>query len=210
MVIAKRNRSLNSGFIVRKISNGEGVERTFQLYSPIIAGIEVKRRGDVRRARLYHLRQRSGKVGPHQREARLTTGQPVTTPHRSRATRSGFVGQAAPPADKLPAGGEAPDVQLPSPYPRPPGGAGGPVPMRTWPGRPVALTPEALRRRFGSAGLAARDPRRHRPKSTGNSRPRPCWCRCYSAPGLRVLLTQRGHLRDHAGQISFPAAGPSR
>jgi large subunit ribosomal protein L19 len=61
VVIAKRNRSLNSSFIVRKISNGEGVERTFQLYSPIIAGITVKRRGDVRRAKLYYLRQRSGK-----------------------------------------------------------------------------------------------------------------------------------------------------
>ena len=61
VVIAKRNRSLNSSFIVRKFSNGEGVERTFQLYSPIIAGIEVKRRGDVRRAKLYYLRQRSGK-----------------------------------------------------------------------------------------------------------------------------------------------------
>jgi len=61
VVIAKRNRSLNSSFIVRKVSNGEGVERTFQLYSPIIASIEVKRRGDVRRAKLYFLRQRSGK-----------------------------------------------------------------------------------------------------------------------------------------------------
>ena len=60
-VIAKRNKGLNSSFIVRKISNGEGVERTFQLYSPIIAGIEVKRRGDVRRAKLYYLRDRSGK-----------------------------------------------------------------------------------------------------------------------------------------------------
>ena len=61
VVIAKRNRGLNSAFIVRKISNGEGVERTFQLYSPIIAGIEVKRRGDVRRAKLYYLRERTGK-----------------------------------------------------------------------------------------------------------------------------------------------------
>jgi large subunit ribosomal protein L19 len=59
VVIAKRNRGLNSSFIVRKISSGEGVERTFQLYSPLIAGIEVKRRGDVRRAKLYYLRQRS-------------------------------------------------------------------------------------------------------------------------------------------------------
>ena len=61
VVIAKRNRGLNSSFIVRKISNGEGVERTFQLYSPLISAIEVKRRGDVRRAKLYYLRQRSGK-----------------------------------------------------------------------------------------------------------------------------------------------------
>ena len=61
VVIAKRNSSLNSSFIVRKISNGEGVERTFQTYSPLIASIEVKRRGDVRRAKLYYLRERSGK-----------------------------------------------------------------------------------------------------------------------------------------------------
>lgn len=61
VVIAKRNRSLNSSFIVRKISSGEGVERTFQLYSPLIEKIEVKRRGDVRRAKLYYLRDRSGK-----------------------------------------------------------------------------------------------------------------------------------------------------
>ena len=61
VVIAKRNRGLNSSFIVRKISSGEGVERTFQTYSPLLAGIEVKRCGDVRRAKLYYLRQRSGK-----------------------------------------------------------------------------------------------------------------------------------------------------
>jgi len=61
VVIAKRNRGLNSSFIVRKVSSGEGVERTFQLYSPLIANIEVKRRGDVRRAKLYYLRERSGK-----------------------------------------------------------------------------------------------------------------------------------------------------
>ncbi|WP_336511612.1 50S ribosomal protein L19 [Candidatus Accumulibacter phosphatis] len=61
VVIAKRNRGLNSSFIVRKVSSGEGVERTFQTYSPLVAAIEVKRRGDVRRAKLYYLRQRSGK-----------------------------------------------------------------------------------------------------------------------------------------------------
>jgi large subunit ribosomal protein L19 len=61
VVVAKRNRGLNSSFIVRKISSGEGVERTFQTYSPLIASIELKRRGDVRRAKLYYLRARSGK-----------------------------------------------------------------------------------------------------------------------------------------------------
>jgi len=61
VVIAKRNRGLHSSFIVRKISSGEGVERTFQTYSPLIASIELKRRGDVRRAKLYYLRDRSGK-----------------------------------------------------------------------------------------------------------------------------------------------------
>lgn len=61
VVIGRRNRGLNSSFLVRKISSGEGVERTFQLYSPAVASIEVKRRGDVRRAKLYYLRARSGK-----------------------------------------------------------------------------------------------------------------------------------------------------
>jgi large subunit ribosomal protein L19 len=61
MVIAKRNRGLNSSFIVRKVSSGEGVERTFQTHSPLIASIEVKRKGEVRRAKLYYLRARSGK-----------------------------------------------------------------------------------------------------------------------------------------------------
>lgn len=62
VVIAVRNRGLNSSFIVRKISSGEGVERTFQTYSPMIAGIEVKRHGDVCRSKLYYLRERSGKA----------------------------------------------------------------------------------------------------------------------------------------------------
>jgi len=61
VVIARRNRGLNSAFTVRKISHGEGVERVFQTYSPSIASIEIKRRGDVRRAKLYYLRERSGK-----------------------------------------------------------------------------------------------------------------------------------------------------
>ena len=62
VVIAVRNRGLNSSFIVRKISSGEGVERTFQTYSPMIAGVEVKRHGDVCRSKLYYLRERSGKA----------------------------------------------------------------------------------------------------------------------------------------------------
>jgi large subunit ribosomal protein L19 len=61
VVIGKRSRGLNSSFIVRKISHGVGVERTFQTYSPLIAEIEVKRRGDVRQAKLYYLRERSGR-----------------------------------------------------------------------------------------------------------------------------------------------------
>jgi large subunit ribosomal protein L19 len=62
VVIAKRNRGLNSSFTVRKISHGEGVERVFQTYSPVVDSIKVKRRGDVRRAKLYYLRGRSGKA----------------------------------------------------------------------------------------------------------------------------------------------------
>ena len=62
VVIGKRNRGLNSSFTVRKISHGEGVERVFQTYSPIVDSIKVKRRGDVRRAKLYYLRGRTGKA----------------------------------------------------------------------------------------------------------------------------------------------------
>jgi len=61
VVVAKRNRGLHSAFTVRKMSHGEGVERVFQTYSPTVASIEVKRRGDVRRAKLYYLRDRQGK-----------------------------------------------------------------------------------------------------------------------------------------------------
>lgn len=62
VVIAKRSRGLNSSFTVRKISHGEGVERVFQTHSPSVGKVEVKRRGDVRRAKLYYLRERSGKA----------------------------------------------------------------------------------------------------------------------------------------------------
>ena len=62
IVIAKRNRGVNSSFTVRKVSHGEGVERVFQTYSPTVDSIEIKRRGDVRRAKLYYLRGRTGKA----------------------------------------------------------------------------------------------------------------------------------------------------
>ncbi|HEX8964707.1 MAG TPA: 50S ribosomal protein L19 [Rhodocyclaceae bacterium] len=77
VVVGKRNRGLNSSFIVRKISAGEGVERTFQTYSPLLASIEVKRRGDVRRAKLYYLRERSGKSAriKEKLEARTVEGK---------------------------------------------------------------------------------------------------------------------------------------
>ena len=78
VVIARRNRGLNSSFIVRKISSGEGVERTFQTYSPSIANVEVKRRGDVGRAKLYYLRERSGKAA--RIKEKLTVVQADTSP----------------------------------------------------------------------------------------------------------------------------------
>ncbi|HET8701558.1 MAG TPA: 50S ribosomal protein L19 [Nitrococcus sp.] len=74
VVIAKRNRGLNSSFIVRKISHGEGVERAFQLYSPLLESIEVKRRGAVRRAKLYYLRSRQGKAARIREKIRPKSG----------------------------------------------------------------------------------------------------------------------------------------
>ena len=76
IVVGKRNRGVNSSFTVRKVSSGEGVERTFQTYSPLIASIEVKRKGDVRRAKLYYMRARSGK-GARIRERRGALGAPA-------------------------------------------------------------------------------------------------------------------------------------
>jgi large subunit ribosomal protein L19 len=80
VVIAKRNRGLNSNFIVRKISSGEGVERTFQTYSPGLASIEVKRKGDVRRAKLYYLRERSGKSARIKEKLRSSADREVLPP----------------------------------------------------------------------------------------------------------------------------------
>ncbi len=82
VVIAKRNRGLNSAFTVRKISHGEGVERVFQTYSPSIAGIVVKRRGDVRKAKIYYLRERSG------RSARIREKLPNKKPVVSAKTEA--------------------------------------------------------------------------------------------------------------------------
>ena len=80
VVIAKRNRGLNSSFIVRKISSGEGVERTFQTYSPAVASIEIKRRGAVRRAKLYYLRDRSGKSARIREKLSTTVDREVLPP----------------------------------------------------------------------------------------------------------------------------------
>lgn len=82
VVIAKRNRGLNSAFTVRKISSGEGVERTFQTYSPLIASIEIKRRGAVCRAKLYYLRDRAGK------SARIREKLPARISNSKNSTQS--------------------------------------------------------------------------------------------------------------------------
>ena len=78
VVIAKRNRGLNSSFIVRKISSGEGVERTFQTYAPSVASIEVKRKGDVRRAKLYYLRGLTGKAARIREKLEVTDREVMT------------------------------------------------------------------------------------------------------------------------------------
>ena len=80
VVIAKKNRGLNSSFTVRKISNGEGVERVFQTHSPGIAEIKIKRRGDIRRAKLYYMRQLSGKAA----RIKEKLSRPSSTASRSK------------------------------------------------------------------------------------------------------------------------------
>ena len=80
VVIAKRNRGLNSSFIVRKISSGEGVERTFQTYSPAVASIEVKRKGEVSRAKLYYLRGLTGKKARIKEKLSSIEGRDVLPP----------------------------------------------------------------------------------------------------------------------------------
>ena len=85
VVIAKRNRGLNSSFIVRKISSGEGVERTFQTYSPAVASIEVKRKGDVRRSKLYYLRGLTGKAARIREKLTTTDARDVLPPEEEQA-----------------------------------------------------------------------------------------------------------------------------
>ena len=80
VVIAKRNRGLNSAFTVRKISHGVGVERTFQTHSPLIESIAVKRRGDVRQSKLYYLRERSGRSARIKEKLAKTTGAVMDAP----------------------------------------------------------------------------------------------------------------------------------
>ena len=85
VVIAKRNRGLNSSFIVRKISSGEGVERTFQTYSPSLASIEVKRKGEVRRAKLHYLRGLTGKAARIREKLAATEQREVLPPEEEAA-----------------------------------------------------------------------------------------------------------------------------
>jgi large subunit ribosomal protein L19 len=88
VVIAIRNRGLNSSFIVRKISSGEGVERTFQTYAPSIASIEVRRKGDVRRAKLYYLRGRTGKAARIREKLQGASDREVLPPADEEASEA--------------------------------------------------------------------------------------------------------------------------
>ncbi len=97
VVIAKRNRGLNSAFTVRKISHGEGVERVFQTYSPAVAEIKVKRRGDVRRAKLYYLRERRGKAA--RIKEKLVAGSAAARAEKKASAKKAV--PAAPAADDL-------------------------------------------------------------------------------------------------------------
>jgi len=99
VVIAKRNRGLNSSFIVRKMSSGEGVERTFQLYSPSLASIEVKRKGDVRRAKLYYLRGLTGKAARIREKLASSVDREILPPDEEGAG-AGPAAQAQPAGEK--------------------------------------------------------------------------------------------------------------
>jgi large subunit ribosomal protein L19 len=170
VVIAKRNRGLNSSFIVRKISSGEGVERTFQLYSPLIASIEVKRRGDVRRAKLYYLRsaaasrrasrkscpERTAQRRPQAAEQGRRPGRLFLWPPRNDACRR----TPHPRSAAVPVAGH--DDHLP------------PVPADA--ADADALRSALRRRRPGSPRS-----RRRRASPAASRRQAPCWCRWCSA-----------------------------
>jgi len=102
VVIAKRNRGLNSSFIVRKISSGEGVERTFQTYSPSLASIEVKRKGEVRRAKLYYLRGLTGKAARIREKLESSDREVLTEDASAEAADTGAEGGAKPAKVKKP------------------------------------------------------------------------------------------------------------
>jgi large subunit ribosomal protein L19 len=109
IVIAKKNRGLNSSFIVRKIASGEGVERTFQLHSPLIESIEVKRRGDVKRAKLFYLRDLSGKSAriKERLKVRLSDSEFEDIPEGAAPTE-------APAAEAAPTEAEAAPTEAPA------------------------------------------------------------------------------------------------
>lgn len=109
VVIAKRNRGLNSSFIVRKISSGEGVERTFQTYSPAVASIEVKRKGDVRRSKLYYLRGLTGKAARIKEKLTSNEAQDVLPPEAEPAEGA---------ASAAPAAAEKPKKEKKAPKPK--------------------------------------------------------------------------------------------
>jgi large subunit ribosomal protein L19 len=115
VVIARKNRGLNSSFIVRKISSGEGVERTFQLHSPLIDTIEVKRRGNVRRAKLFYLRERSGKSARIKERLKMrdSDSQFEDIPVVEAAPAEQAPAAEAAPAEQAPAAEAAPAEQAP-------------------------------------------------------------------------------------------------
>jgi len=108
VVIAKRNRGLNSNFIVRKISSGEGVERTFQTYAPSLASIEVKRKGDVRRAKLYYLRGLTGKAARIREKLTSNEAHDILPPDEPQADGSASAAAPEAPAKSTPAKKEKP------------------------------------------------------------------------------------------------------
>jgi len=116
VVIARKNRGLNSSFIVRKISSGEGVERTFQLHSPLIDTIEVKRRGNVRRAKLFYLRERSGKSARIKERLKMrdSDSQFEDIPVVEAAPAEQAPAAEAAPAEQAPAAVAAPAEQAPA------------------------------------------------------------------------------------------------